>query len=136
MNWAMGGDLYQDIDSHHEPLGFPKNHRQTSYGKARHDIGHHVTIVPDTLLHRIVGGLDELPVNTIHHQAIRRVAPPLKVNAVSVGDGIVEGLELPGARFCVGVQWHPECLWDKPATAVARRLFEAFATAVREQPRR
>lgn len=130
MNWAMGGDLYQDIDSMLDPVGFAKQHRQTAYGKARHDIGHYVRLVPGTLLARILG-TDDLPVNTIHHQAVRKVAPALTVNAVSVDDNLVEGLELPGSRFCLGVQWHPECLWDRPATAVEKRLFEAFADAVR-----
>ncbi|HEY4002112.1 MAG TPA: gamma-glutamyl-gamma-aminobutyrate hydrolase family protein [Candidatus Xenobia bacterium] len=131
MNWAMGGDLYQDIDAHHEPENTQKKHRQTAYGKARHDVGHHVRLLPGTLLHRIIGSAEEIPVNTIHHQAVKVVAPGLTVNAISVEDGLVEGLEWTPGRFCLGVQWHPECLWDKPQTASSHRIFEAFSAAVK-----
>ena len=72
---------------------------------------------------RIVG-VDELQVNSAHHQAVDRVAPGLIVDAVAP-DGVIEGIEDPGQRFCLGVQWHPEytvCEGDA-------RIFDAFVAA-------
>ena len=48
-----------------------------------------------------------LPVNSRHHQAVQRIASGYVVTAVAP-DGVVEALERPASRFCVGVQWHPE----------------------------
>ncbi len=47
-------------------------------------------------------------VNSIHHQAIRELGRDLEVEAVSVPDGIIEGIRYRRAPFVVGVQWHPE----------------------------
>ncbi|MFD1720052.1 gamma-glutamyl-gamma-aminobutyrate hydrolase family protein [Amnibacterium endophyticum] len=67
-------------------------------------------------------GEDRLTVHCHHHQAIDRVAPDLVVAARSA-DGLVEAVELPGAAFVVGVQWHPE------QDAADRRLFAALVRA-------
>ena len=48
-----------------------------------------------------------LPVNSRHHQAVQRIASGYVVTAVAP-DGVIEALERPASRFCVGVQWHPE----------------------------
>ncbi len=107
---------------------------------------HEVVVEPGTLLAKIIGGeagtgqaagetgpagaidLAHLMVNSLHHQAIRDVAPGLTVNAVAP-DGTVEGIELSGKRFVLAVQWHPEMLW--PFDAASMRLFEAFVAACR-----
>jgi putative glutamine amidotransferase len=49
----------------------------------------------------------ELPVNSAHHQAVKAVAPGMIIDATA-SDGVIEGIEDPGRRFCLGVQWHPE----------------------------
>ena len=67
-----------------------------------------VTVRRDTLLSRILGQ-DTVLVNSQHHQAVDKVAPGLVLSALSE-DGIVEGIEKPDAKFCLGVQWHPEWL--------------------------
>ena len=61
----------------------------------------------------------------MHHQAIKQVGKGLKVNA-QAEDGVIEGVELPGKRFVVGVQWHPEHLQDDPGM---RALFEELVRA-------
>ena len=58
------------------------------------------------VLHRITGAC-RLPVNSAHHQAAERVASGVVVSAVAE-DGVIEAIEDPSRRFCLGVQWHPE----------------------------
>jgi putative glutamine amidotransferase len=72
----------------------------------------------------------------MHHQAVRDVAPSLKVSALSE-DGIVEAIELPEARFFIGVQWHPEELLQSEleSRAAMERLFKAFVEAARTKQR-
>jgi len=66
---------------------------------------HPVSVEPGSRLERMVGG--ELEVHSCHHQAPDAIGDGLIVAARSP-DGVVEGIELPGERFCVGVLWHPE----------------------------
>ena len=70
-------------------------------------------------------GAMHLQVNSLHHQAIRRLAPGLQVTSLAP-DGIIEAVELAGNPFGVAVQWHPECLQEH---APMRRFFSAFAQA-------
>ncbi|MBS1828932.1 MAG: gamma-glutamyl-gamma-aminobutyrate hydrolase family protein [Acidobacteria bacterium] len=112
-NVALGGDLLQHLDQ--TPL-----HRQRGVTDA-----HPVDIVPGTKLAAITGP-QSFYVNSRHHQAAGRIAPELIVSARSA-DGIVEGLELPGPRFALAVQWHPE---DRvPDRAEDTALFREFAVA-------
>jgi putative glutamine amidotransferase len=116
---ALGGTLIQHIpDSLPDAMDHEQKH-------PRHEPGHAVTVSPGTLLHRIVGTAT-MQVNTSHHQAVRRPGPGTVVNAVAP-DGVIEGIEAPGRRFCLGVQWHPEFLID-PGDA---RIFAALVEAAR-----
>jgi putative glutamine amidotransferase len=65
-------------------------------------------------------------VNSFHHQAVKDVGRGLVVSARAT-DGVIEGIEAPGARFALGVQWHPESFWDRPRTF--QPLFEAVVRA-------
>jgi putative glutamine amidotransferase len=74
-------------------------------------------------------GATRIRANSLHHQAVDRLAPGLVVSATAPDD-VIEGVETPDERWWVlGVQWHPEELtattegWD-------RGLFAAFAQAV------
>jgi putative glutamine amidotransferase len=116
---ALGGTLIQHIP---DALPAALDHEQKN---PRHEPGHDVTLTEGTLLHRIVG-TPTMAVNTSHHQAIRSAGPNALVNALAP-DGVIEGIEAPGYRFCLGVQWHPEFLID-PGDA---RLFRAFIEAAR-----
>ena len=116
---ALGGTLIQHIpDSVADALP----HEQPN---PRHEAGHDVTVQPGTLLHRIVGETT-LAVNSAHHQAVRHPGPRAVVNAVA-RDGVIEGIEDPAYRFCLGVQWHPEFSIDDGDVAI----FEAFVAACR-----
>lgn len=100
LNVALGGTLVQHI-----PDVFPRAlaHEQPN---PRHEVGHAVEIVSGTLLERITGE-QKIMVNSAHHQAVERPGYGVVVNAYAP-DGVIEGIEVLAARFCLGVQWHPE----------------------------
>lgn len=114
MNAMLGGDLYQDIKPFEH---LPHNDHWAKV--------HTVTVRRGTLLSRILGQ-DTVLVNSQHHQAVDRVAPGFTLAALSE-DGIVEAIEKPDARFCLGVQWHPE--WLSDADPAMQGLFDAFVNA-------
>ena len=74
---------------------------------------------------------DSCEVNSRHHQAVKRLAPGFQVSATAP-DGVIEAIEDPNARFCVGVQWHPENFFR---TGEFRPLFEAFLEAASRSAR-
>lgn len=114
MNAVLGGDLYQDIKPFEH---LPHNGHWAKV--------HTVTVRRGTLLSRILGQ-DTVLVNSQHHQAVDRVAPGFTLAALSE-DGIVEAIEKSDARFCLGVQWHPE--WLSDADPAMQGLFDAFVNA-------
>src|SRR4029079_16494173 len=89
----------------------------------RNEPGHTVAVAPGTPLQKIVM-LDTLPVNSAHHQAAADAPDGIVVNATAA-DGVIEGIEAPKYRFCIGVQWHPEFLISEGDA----RLFKAFLSA-------
>lgn len=118
LNVAMGGTLYQDIDS----LG---NRLQHSQKAPRSHLSHRVKVTEGTLLHRIAGAA-EFRVNSFHHQAVRTPAPGFRIAAVA-SDGIVEAIESESHSFVLGVQWHPE--HTAAVDPISRKLFFAFVEA-------
>ena len=93
LNVVLGGDLNQHVQDHPRTKGFDE------------DV-HEVLVQPGTKLAEILG-CERKQVNSRHHQALKRVGTGLRVSATAP-DGVIEGIELPEARFVVGVQWHPE----------------------------
>ncbi len=121
-NVYAGGTLIQDIPSE---VGEQVAHSQ---GRPAREATHEVAVeAPDSRVAEIVG-CRKVMVNSFHHQAVRDVAPGLRVVARAV-DGVIEALERPEARWCVLVQWHPEHMVADHDHA--RRLFEAFVAACR-----
>ncbi len=114
---ALGGTLIQHIP---DAVPGALAHEQPN---PRHEPGHAVRVVPGTRLHRIVGA-EAMHVNSAHHQAVRAAGPDAVVNATAP-DGVIEGIEDPKRRFCLGVQWHPEFHID-PGD---RRIFAALVAA-------
>jgi putative glutamine amidotransferase len=121
LNVAFGGSLIQDIDGE---LDSPLLHRQKAPAM---ELSHAVDIAPRSLLRRILGR-SRIRVNSSHHQSVNRVAPPLVASAVAP-DGVIEAIESPKHRFLLGVQWHPEFLYDR--YAFHRKLFQALLKAAR-----
>lgn len=121
-NVALGGTLYRDIAAEH-----PGHAKHDFYpGFPRNRLAHAIRVAEETLLARALGS-PIVQVNSLHHQAARDVAPSL-VPVAHSPDGVIEAVELPGHRFALGVQWHPEWLPERPEM---RRLFETFVEAAR-----
>jgi len=119
MNVALGGTLVQDIATE---LPGALDHFRTD----RHDQAvHTVRIEPDTLLGDAMGSGDART-NSMHHQAVAEAAPSSRVVA-RTPDGVVEAIEVPGARFALGIQWHPECLGEADQSFRIVRAFVASA---------
>ncbi len=119
INVALGGTLYRDILAEHPDAiehtyypDWPWNH-----------LAHTVDVQADSLLADILG-TTEIPVNSLHHQAIKGVASDL-VPVAYAPDGIIEGVALPDHPFGLAVQWHPEWLPEhEPMRALFRRLVD------------
>lgn len=125
LNVACGGTLVQDIPS--QIVG-ALAHSLPVPQHQPYELAHEVWVDKDSLLARLMRErlVDEaLEVNSRHHQAVKAVARGFVVSATAP-DGVIEVIEDPGARFCLGVQWHPENFFR---TGEFRALFEGFVEA-------
>ena len=100
MNAVYGGTLYQDIPAE----------------------------CPSEVDHRMQRTLEELAVNSCHHQAIRELAAPFRAMAAAP-DGLIEAIYMPEKRFVWGVQWHPEFSYQ--VNQGSRKIFAAFLESAR-----
>lgn len=126
LNVAAGGTLVQDIPSQ---IPGALEHRFAVPPHEPYSLAHEVWLDRDTLLSRLMrerlSDTDACEANSRHHQAVKRVAPGFEVSATAP-DGVIEAIEDSTARFCLGVQWHPENFWR---TGEFRPLFEGFIAA-------
>jgi putative glutamine amidotransferase len=130
LNVALGGTLFADIKLQ---IARAINHSRTD---KKSQVVHEVECVAGSLMAR-VAGKDRLGVNSTHHQAVAKIAKPLRATAVS-NDGIIEGLELaPEAQgmvpYLLSVQFHPERLFARHAEHLS--LFKSFVSACRRSRR-
>ncbi len=119
MNVALGGTLYTHIPDQVKGAldhAYPGDLRQT--------LVHSVNLDEASRSAEIFGATF-LNVNSLHHQALKDIASPLRVVG-HAPDGIVEAVEIPDHPYAVAVQWHPEWLTDQ---APMRRLFKSFVDA-------
>jgi putative glutamine amidotransferase len=125
LNVARGGTLVQDIP---EQIGPTVNHvlREPTYAIA-HDIWVSSGSSLERLMRERLDG-DTLAVNSRHHQAPKTLGEGLVASATAP-DGVIEAVEDPSLRFCLGVQWHPENFYR---TGEFRNLFEGFIEAARK----
>jgi putative glutamine amidotransferase len=115
INVAMGGSLIQHLDDH------------DVRAQGRRHLAHTIEVDPTSELGQAAGE-HKIRVNSLHHQAIRELAPGLQETAKGE-DGTVEGVESDDGLI-VAVQCHPEELTtDLPW---ARRLFERFVARAHE----
>ena len=91
-----------------------------------------IGVAPDSRLRELLGK-DSIETNSMHHQSVKALGASL-VAVAWTEDGVIEGIEIPGESFVVGVQWHPEELvgWSK----ASRRLFEGVISATAVPARR
>ncbi|MFN4090521.1 MAG: gamma-glutamyl-gamma-aminobutyrate hydrolase family protein [Alphaproteobacteria bacterium] len=116
---ALGGTLIQHIpDEVPDALA----HEQPN---PRTEPGHAVAVRPGTLLAEIAGAA-ELAVNSAHHQAARDEPAGVVVSG-RAPDGVIEAIEAPRYRFCLGVQWHPEYA----ISTADPKIFAALVAAAR-----
>jgi putative glutamine amidotransferase len=124
LNIALGGTLYQDIPSE---LPEALDH-YASASRDRVNQAHPLTLAADSWL-ALQLGVEELQANSFHHQSLREVAPQLRVTG-RAPDGVIEAVEGTGTNFVVGVQCHPEELWERADPRWAR-MFTGFVDAAR-----
>jgi putative glutamine amidotransferase len=119
LNIAAGGTLIQHIPA---SVAGALKHRQEA---PRHYPTHTVQVAAETKLAAMLGE-GVLRVNTFHHQSVRDLAPGFVCSAVA-SDGIVEAIESSTHSYAVGVQWHPEGMWNTEFNYDG--LFDGFIVA-------
>ncbi|MGC9359133.1 MAG: gamma-glutamyl-gamma-aminobutyrate hydrolase family protein [Anaerolineae bacterium] len=133
LNVAAGGTLYQDIET---DIGTDLDHRGEPK-RPPEALAHPIAVEPSSRLARAMGlegrqdaGRLSVEVNSSHHQAIKEIAPGWAVVATAP-DGVIEAIEPPPrvANWVIGVQWHPELLYD--ASRESQALFAALVKASR-----
>ncbi len=122
LNVALGGTLVQDIPSE-VPDALEHSFERGIVERDYH--AHPVKIAADSRLAQVMQ-TEIVQTNSWHHQAIKQAASKLKVTAYAP-DGVIEAVEVPGRRFAIGVQWHPEWMFEDQPEML--RLFEGLVEA-------
>jgi putative glutamine amidotransferase len=123
LNVALGGTLWQDIES--QVPGAIKHDYFPTAGYARDFKAHPVAVVEGSRLEAAFGE-PAIQVNSMHHQAVKELASPLRASGRSP-DGLIEAFESGNDHFLVGVQWHPEMF--EQSDRGTRELFRQFVQA-------
>ena len=118
INVAFGGTLYQDIETQHEQPGTLRHRDPVTYDQNFHEID----IVGGSRLAALYPGVARGRVNSIHHQAVKGLAPGFEIEAWSIPDHLPEAIRRRGSKsYIAATQWHPEfrkegtnALDDKP----------------------
>lgn len=118
LNLVTGGDLVVSLKAANPAWA---RHRGSSFL----ELVHEVNVSPGSYLASIVG-IESFLVNTRHQQGVVRTGDQASACAIS-DDDVVEAIEIPGLRFCIGVQWHLEFL----LTDQDKQLLQAFVEASR-----
>ncbi|WP_249690527.1 gamma-glutamyl-gamma-aminobutyrate hydrolase family protein [Stappia sp. WLB 29] len=127
LNVALGGTLVGEV----QEMDGRRDHRapEADSQDTRFALAHHVEIAPGGKLAAVLGDA-RIDVNSLHRQAIGRLAPGLTIEATA-DDGTIEAVSIDGAAsFALATQWHPE-YWVG-SDAASSRLFAAFGAALRE----
>jgi putative glutamine amidotransferase len=122
LNVALGGTLYQHVP---DQFSGELPHRQQALGIPSSEPCHTVRAEPGSMLEAIYGS-SAINANSFHHQAIKDLAPSLRIEG-RTDDGLIEAVALPGQSFVFGVQWHPEMMFHCHAEHL--RPFEHFVAA-------
>lgn len=115
LNVALGGNLYQDLS--YRDCSFIKHVQDTKPYLGTH----YIEIKEGSILSDVLGR--KILVNTYHHQSIKELGEGLEIIAYS-NDGIAEAIQKSGDTFVLGVQWHPEMMFEKDEKML--NLFKKF----------
>ena len=129
LNVAFGGTLYQDVPT--QCPGAPSHREASLYDRHFHE----VDLVPGTRLAALYPGVARARVNSVHHQAIKRLAPGFVVEARCADDGLVEAVRREGAPYVAAVQWHPEFHRAEFGTLDDRAILRDFMDAAKASTR-
>ena len=125
INVAHGGTLYQDIGT--QKPGALVHRDAAAYDMNFHD----VDIVPGTRLAELLPEDRGRKINSVHHQAIKDLAPGFQIEAVSPDDGVIEAVRHQGDAWIAAVQWHPEFHFPQLGVVDDTPLLEDFLAAAR-----
>ena len=132
INVALGGSLHYRVHLLPEKLDHRMRRDKEGNGYGVEEMRHSITLTVGGMFHNMVDE-EELPVNSLHAQAIDRLGAGLAVEAISE-DGIIEGVRVEGSKsFAVGVQWHAE--FDPQGHQLSGDIYRAFANAIHEHAR-
>ena len=126
INVACGGTLYQDISEQYPGAG---QHRDDVLFDGFH---HDIEIVAGSYLETLYPGRRIGRVNSIHHQAIRKLGSDLVIDAKASDDGVVEAIRWLGNGYMVGCQWHPEFQRPSPEMIDSAPIMSDFLAAARK----
>lgn len=130
LNVVLGGTLHQkvsDVPGYHNHKENPEDPLDVQYGPS-----HPVNLVAGGLLSRLAGA-EEMTVNSLHGQGVRKLADGVTVEAVA-DDGLIEAFTVDSAEsFALAVQWHPE--WKVTEDEFSMAIFKAFGDACRARSR-
>ena len=127
INVALGGSLYQDIATEHP-------HAILHVDSALYDQHRHtIHIAENSRLAELYGANDKHLVNSIHHQAIKRLGRDSVVEAVSDSDDIIEAIRMRGKCYVTAFQWHPEFHAGTSGLLDSGPILDDFLAAAKEQ---
>lgn len=126
MSILRGGTMYQDLIKERDGSA---NHDGYLEVKSTEHLAHTLAIEPGSKLANILGAT-EIKSNTHHHQGVQTLGTNLTVNATTP-DGVIEGLEDATKLFFLGVQCHPESIFNR-AEPEWKKLFEAFIASAND----
>ena len=119
INCLKGGSLILDI-----PTQRPHSLNHYQSPEEMTEPSHELNITPHTKLWEIIGNQKTIKVNSRHHQALDRIGEGLVISATAP-DGIVEAIEIPDHKFCIGVEWHPEFEISHADTLLIKAFIDA-----------
>lgn len=126
LNVALGGTLIQHID---DTVSEPLAHRQHEVGIVGNESSHEVAFIEGSLSAEVFES-STLSVNSLHHQSLAQPAAQIRVEGIS-SDGVIESVSVPGCRFVLGLQWHPELLFKTMPDQL--KPFESLVAAARSR---
>jgi putative glutamine amidotransferase len=130
LNVVLGGTLHQkvgDVPGYHDHNESPGDSLDVQYGPS-----HPVMLVSGGLLSHLAGA-EEVMVNSLHRQGVRKLADGVTVEAIA-DDGLIEAFTVDSAEnFALAVQWHPE--WQATKNEFSSAIFKAFGDACRSRAR-